>query len=235
MPSSSNKTYTHHHHRTRHTQWWPGLPSSSGCRKSTMSTSRRPARIRRGGVQRCPWLPECTHARTQAHTAHTANTAGWRSVYYVVRCEVHVVLCATQKELTARVWRAWRAPTAPVVPDRMLERVVEQQQLALRPHLGLACAVGQTVILLHPPLPSAGVSTRMERGCQQNDRTPALVLVSPPTRSPHPAAGTFGGCRSEGGRGWLMTERRRRRQCPPAALSDGELCWSMVPTSANAC
>ena len=32
-----------------------------------------------------------------------------------------------------------------------------------------ACAVGEAVILLHPPLPSAGVSTRMERGRQQND------------------------------------------------------------------
>ena len=30
-------------------------------------------------------------------------------------------------------------------------------------------AVGETVILLHPPLPLAGVSIRMERGRQQND------------------------------------------------------------------
>ena len=29
-------------------------------------------------------------------------------------------------------------------------------------------AVGETVILLHPPLPVVGVSIRMERGCQQN-------------------------------------------------------------------
>ena len=28
-----------------------------------------------------------------------------------------------------------------------------------------ACAVGETAILLHPPLPSVGVSTWMERGC----------------------------------------------------------------------
>ena len=32
-------------------------------------------------------------------------------------------------------------------------------------------AVGETVILLHPPLPSVGVPIGMERGCQQNDRT----------------------------------------------------------------
>ena len=32
-------------------------------------------------------------------------------------------------------------------------------------------AVGETVILLHPPLPSAGVSMRTERGRQQNDST----------------------------------------------------------------
>ena len=30
-------------------------------------------------------------------------------------------------------------------------------------------AVDDTVVLLHPPLPLAGVSTVMERGCQQND------------------------------------------------------------------
>ena len=31
-------------------------------------------------------------------------------------------------------------------------------------------AVGETVILLHPPLPSVGVSIEVERGCPQNDR-----------------------------------------------------------------
>ena len=30
-------------------------------------------------------------------------------------------------------------------------------------------AVGETVILLHPPLPLVVVSIGMERGCQQND------------------------------------------------------------------
>ena len=30
-------------------------------------------------------------------------------------------------------------------------------------------AVGETVILLHPPLPLLGFSTGMERGCQQTD------------------------------------------------------------------
>ena len=30
-------------------------------------------------------------------------------------------------------------------------------------------AVDETVILLHPLLPLVGVSTVMERGCQQND------------------------------------------------------------------
>ena len=33
----------------------------------------------------------------------------------------------------------------------------------------LDLAVGETVILLHPPLPVVGVSTRMCDGCQQND------------------------------------------------------------------
>ena len=30
-------------------------------------------------------------------------------------------------------------------------------------------AIGETVILLHTPLPLSGVSVWMERGCQQND------------------------------------------------------------------
>ena len=30
-------------------------------------------------------------------------------------------------------------------------------------------AVGETVILLHPPLPGVGISIGMEGGCQQND------------------------------------------------------------------
>ena len=38
--------------------------------------------------------------------------------------------------------------------------------------LGACLAVGgETAILLHPLLPLAGVLTRMERGCAQNDRT----------------------------------------------------------------
>ena len=36
-------------------------------------------------------------------------------------------------------------------------------------HVRSHLAVGETVTLLHPPLPLAGVSIRMERGCQQND------------------------------------------------------------------
>ena len=34
---------------------------------------------------------------------------------------------------------------------------------------GALIAVGETVILLHPPLPLVGVSIVVERGCQQND------------------------------------------------------------------
>ena len=34
---------------------------------------------------------------------------------------------------------------------------------------GELLAVGETFILLHPPLPLLGVSIGMERGCQQND------------------------------------------------------------------
>ena len=33
----------------------------------------------------------------------------------------------------------------------------------------VTAAVGETVILLHPPLPLSGVSTRIKRGCKQND------------------------------------------------------------------
>ena len=37
--------------------------------------------------------------------------------------------------------------------------------------LRIRLAVGETVILLQSPLPLAGVSIVMGRGCQQNDRT----------------------------------------------------------------
>ena len=36
------------------------------------------------------------------------------------------------------------------------------------PYAGRLAAVGETVILLHPPLPSVGVSIRINRGCHQN-------------------------------------------------------------------
>ena len=64
-----------------------------------------------------------------------------------------------------------------------------------------ALAIGETVILLHPPLPLLGVSTVMERGCQQKDslvngypaRTAAvsptaasLLAPSPPPPPPPP-------------------------------------------------
>ena len=39
-------------------------------------------------------------------------------------------------------------------------------------------AVGETVILLHPPLPSVGVSIAMESGCQQMTVSPAATLTS---------------------------------------------------------
>ena len=37
--------------------------------------------------------------------------------------------------------------------------------------VGIDLAVGETVILLHAPLPVVGVSIVMERECQQNDRS----------------------------------------------------------------
>ena len=40
-------------------------------------------------------------------------------------------------------------------------------------------AVGETVILPHPPLPLVGVSIAMERGRQQNDRTLADGYAMP--------------------------------------------------------
>ena len=37
--------------------------------------------------------------------------------------------------------------------------------------LRVMLAVGETFILLHPPLPLVGVSMWVKRGCQSNDRT----------------------------------------------------------------
>ena len=39
----------------------------------------------------------------------------------------------------------------------------------MRTSPGRSLAVGETVILLHPPLPLVGVSIGKNRGCQQND------------------------------------------------------------------
>ena len=41
-------------------------------------------------------------------------------------------------------------------------------------------AAGETVILLHPPLPLAGASIAMERGCQTNDSLGCVILLHPP-------------------------------------------------------
>ena len=49
----------------------------------------------------------------------------------------------------------WPPHTGPVVLD-----VLEHEAML---------AVGETVILLHPPLPLVGVSTGINRGCHQND------------------------------------------------------------------
>ena len=46
-----------------------------------------------------------------------------------------------------------------------LVRVVEQDERQVEPG-EKRLAIGETVILLHPPLPLVGVSTWMERGCQ---------------------------------------------------------------------
>ena len=45
------------------------------------------------------------------------------------------------------------------------DRVPGRDRLVAQHHL----AVGETVILLHPPLPLVGISIGMERGHQQND------------------------------------------------------------------
>ena len=42
-------------------------------------------------------------------------------------------------------------------------------QVGLRTFCAAVIAVGETVILLHPPLPLVGVSIAMERECQQNN------------------------------------------------------------------
>ena len=48
---------------------------------------------------------------------------------------------------------------------------VEFPERAPVEHPDLGVAVGETVILLRPTLPSVGVSIWTERGCRQNERT----------------------------------------------------------------
>ena len=56
-----------------------------------------------------------------------------------------------------------------------------------------ACTA-ETVILLHPPLHLVGVSMRMERGCQRNDRSlvDGSQCLRQVGRGPHPAGGGAG-------------------------------------------
>ena len=65
--------------------------------------------------------------------------------------------------LAQRWRRAW--------PPRPANIQHSQLRLAPKACRGLQVAIGETVILLHPPLPLVGVSIVMEGGRQQNDRT----------------------------------------------------------------
>ena len=50
-------------------------------------------------------------------------------------------------------------------------REAAAQQRAWEAERAAGTAVGEAVVLLHPPLPSVGVSVWMERGCQRSDGT----------------------------------------------------------------
>ena len=85
------------------------------------------------------------------------------------------------------LWRAWPsfsssadarpgASTRPITPQYQDDRPSTPQFAYMdtnspaRDHRQRPpVAVGETFILLRPPLPLVGVSTPMERGCQQND------------------------------------------------------------------
>ena len=58
--------------------------------------------------------------------------------------------------------------------------------------IGFTCAVGETVTLPHPPLPAAGVSIGMERGCHQNDSLADGWIRRPIQRLQPPAEGGVG-------------------------------------------
>ena len=50
-------------------------------------------------------------------------------------------------------------------------REAAAQQRAWEAERAAGTAVGEAAVLLHPPLPSVGVSVWMERGCQRSDGT----------------------------------------------------------------
>ena len=62
-------------------------------------------------------------------------------------------------------WWCWRCGSVSVAGWRILRSPAVRAESS-RP-AGLA--VGETVILLHPPLPFVGVSIVIEKECQQND------------------------------------------------------------------
>ena len=93
-------------------------------------------------------------------------------------------------------------------------------------------AVGETVILLHPPLTSVAISMAIERGCQQNDSLadgyPQPPCSQAPGRAGHQAPSGArwrrqAGARVRPGAGWCAVggRPRPRLQSAPIASLDG--------------
>ena len=83
------------------------------------------------------------------------------------------------------------SPTAQVSTDRWALRRCNPEAVSARSTSGRRCLlpVGETAILLHPPLPVVGVSIAMKRERQQNDSLEraggetAILLHPPPASS----------------------------------------------------
>ena len=70
------------------------------------------------------------------------------------------------EEWQAATRAKYELSTLGFLPERCLERLP-----ALYEPWEALVAVGETVILLHPPVPLSGVSMGINRGCRQNDRS----------------------------------------------------------------
>ena len=113
-----------------------------------------------------------------------------------------------------------------------LSLTFSQAEIVAGPHL----AIGETVILLHPPLPSAGVSIQMQKGRQQNDSLadgyskPSALSLGSACRTPSTPALPRRACARPDPSSWraARTHMVAASVAPPRSVSDNTACGLLL-------